>query len=250
MKKLSIACMAIIFLVFVTGTVYSQDSDIDIEYECCCREITCCFNFNAVFPFFTVLKHMPECPEMIAQCWDVGDNPLLAALCESPNSVKGLCQKYKPTGNIVTSGDGVTFFGFWVVTDSQGLCELEVKCPVDELGTHETDLDILRSFRDEILSRNDKGRKLIDAYYKHGSDLIKAFNENPVLIVFAQGLIEKTVERLLYTTLDSELELITEEIADDIEVLAEELEVVVKNSELKQTLKQIKQDVKNRTLLR
>jgi hypothetical protein len=191
---------------------------------------------------------MPECPEMIAQCWDVGDNPLVAALCESPNSVKGLCQKYKPTGNTVMSGDGVLFFGFWVVKDSQGLCELEVKCPVDELGTNEAGLEILRSFRDELLSRNEKGRKLIDAYYNHASDLIKAFNENPALLMFAQELIEKTIERLLYTTIANEKELLNEEIADDIEVLAEELDVVVDNPELKKTLKQIKQDVNNRTL--
>ena len=106
-------CSIFLFLVFVTGAAYSQDSDIDLEFECCCREIICCYNFITVFPFPTVLKMVPECPELIAQCWDVGNNPLAAALCEGSNTVKGLCQKAKPTGNTVISGDGVEFFGFF-----------------------------------------------------------------------------------------------------------------------------------------
>ena len=111
------------------------------------------------------------------------------------------------------------------------------------MGGDEPELDILRQFRDEVLSKSESGRKLIDTYYNHGDVLIKAFEENPGIEAFATELLEKTIERL-YTTLDSGEELLTDEIAADIEILAGELDAVVKRPGLKNTLKQIKGDMK------
>jgi len=245
MFKNSLILVLCLFLtLFYTSNNLAQDGD--LEYECCCREIQCCYKYFVLFPPALVTPD-PPCAQPINKCWNGGDNPILVAVCEGQNFVKWVCEQYKPTGLMVQ--EGVVLLGFWMTYGSEGLCEVEIKCPVDELGADEAGLGILRSFRDEVLSKNEKGRKLIDIYYKHGNDLIKAFNENPVLKEFAKELLEKTIKRL-NTTLGSEEELLSEEIADDIEVLAEELNAVVENPEFKKTLKQIKQDVNSRTLWR
>ena len=115
------------------------------------------------------------------------------------------------------------------------------------LGADHPGLDILRQFRDEELSKSDNGRKLINVYYTYGDVLIKAFEENPAIEVFAAEILEKTIERL-YTALGSEDKLLTNEIATDIEILIDELNMVVANPGLKKTLKQIKRDMKKGTL--
>jgi len=74
-------------------------------------------------------------------------------------------------------------------------------------------------------------------------NLIKAFDANPALEVFAIEILEKTIERLL-TAPGSDEELLTDDIAADIEILADELDMVVVNPGLKKTLRYIKGDMK------
>ena len=128
---------------------------------------------------------------------------------------------------------------------SEGSCTVEeVECPIDfMLGAEDEVLDILRQFRDEVLSKSEKGGKLIDAYYKYGDLLIKAFEANPALEVFATEILEKTIERLLIAS-GSDEALLTDEIAADIDILADELDAVVKSPGLKKTLRQIKGDMR------
>ncbi len=78
--------------------------------------------------------------------------------------------------------------------------------------------------------------------------MIKVFEENPGIEIFATALLEKTIE-LLQENLYTEEESGADAVADDIEVLAEELDMIVENPGLKSILKQIKLDVNNRTLL-
>ena len=128
---------------------------------------------------------------------------------------------------------------------SEGSCTVdEIECPIDYmLGAEDEVLDILRQFRDEVLSKSEKGIKLIDAYYKYGDLLIKAFEANPALEVFATEILEKTIERLLIAS-GSDEELFDYAIAADIEILADELDAVVKSPGLKKTLRQVKGDMK------
>ena len=128
--------------------------------------------------------------------------------------------------------------------------QCDVNCPTEEfLGYDDPGLDILRQFRDEVLDDSENGKKLMDVYYKYGSELIDAFDENPGIGEFATEVLEKTITRL-YEALGSEEELLTDEIATDIEILIDELDAVVASPELKKTMKQIKRDIENGTLLK
>ena len=128
-----------------------------------------------------------------------------------------------------------------------GSCEMHFTdddCESESLlGNEHPGLDILRQFRDKVLARSEKGRRLTEAYYKYGDLLIKAFEANPALEVFATEILEKTIERLL-TASGSDEELLTDDIAAGIEILADELDMVVVNPGLKKTLRQVKGDMK------
>lgn len=139
----------------------------------------------------------------------------------------------------------------WIYKNFEGAgCDIEEEedCSLEFiLGADDPGLDSLRQFRDEVLSTSEKGRKLTEAYYKYGDVLIEAFEENPGIENFATEILEKMIEQL-QTALGSEEELLTDEIADDIEILIDELDAVIASPGLKKTLKQIKREMKKGTL--
>jgi hypothetical protein len=128
-----------------------------------------------------------------------------------------------------------------------GSCEMHFtddECESESLlGSDHPGLDILRQFRDKVLARSEKGRRLTEAYYKYGDVLIEAFEKNPGIEVFATEILVKTIERLA-KTLGSDEELLTDEISADIDILINELDAVVASPELKKTMKQIKRDMR------
>jgi hypothetical protein len=134
-----------------------------------------------------------------------------------------------------------------------GICDISLSddaCESEELlGADHPGLDVLRKFRDEVLAKSEKGRRLTKAYYEHRIELNRVFEENPGIAVFATALLEKTIE-LIEDNLYSEGELSADAVADDIDVLAEELDMIVENPGLKKILNQIKQDVNDRTLVK
>ena len=143
---------------------------------------------------------------------------------------------------------GWIYYGDWTGSGCAEKEEDSSWCPSNHLlGSDDPGLDSLRQFRDEVLSTSEKGRKLTEAYYKYGDVLIEVFEENPGIEDFATEILEKMIERL-QTALGSEEELLTDEIAADIEILIDELDAVVASPGLKKTLKQIKRDMKKGTL--
>lgn len=128
-----------------------------------------------------------------------------------------------------------------------GSCEMHFtddECESESLlGSDHPGLDILRQFRDKVLARSEKGRRLTEAYYKYGNVLIEAFEKNPGIEVFATEILVKTIERLA-KTLGSDEEILTDEISADIDILIDELDAVVASPELKKTMRQIKRDMR------
>ena len=216
----------------------------DVEYECCCQ-VECCYDYNYLTDPFT-MREICVTPYQKCTDWSV----LLEELCEGDFQATMYCIEFAlearakiENGGLEHEGEKILFFRY---SHHVGNCVLEsnATCSSESLlGGDEPELDILRQFRDEVLSKSENGRKLIGAYYKYGDVLIKAFDANPALEVFAIEILEKTIERLL-TAPGSDEELLTGDIAADIEILADELDMVVVNPGLKKTLRYIKGDMK------
>ncbi len=210
----------------------------------CCCNVLCYYSFNIKGRIF-------EGPEVFTMSFDecdlVDDFGIFSAkdICEAPLYLVKFCNNRLDEASAELEKTVIGELNFMWYNQSEGSCTVdEIECPIDYmLGAEDEGLDILRKFRDEVLSKNEKGRKLIDAYYNYGAVLIKAFEANPALEVFATEILEKTIERLL-TASGSDEELLTDDIAADIEILADELDAVVKSPGLKKTLRQVKGDMK------
>ena len=230
--------MMVLFLSVALLFVCNSWGD-DIEYECCC-EVECCYLYNTYTDPFTLVE---TCGTQFKKC--VPYEVLLEELCEGGFQAQLTCidNRLENMDIVKKVRPDILFFEY---NRYIGSCVLEsnASCSSESLlGGDEPELDILRQFRDEVLSKSESGKKLIDTYYNHGDVLIKAFEENPGIEAFATELLEKTIERL-YTALENGEELLTDEIAADIEILADELDAVVKSPGLKSALKQIKGDMK------
>ena len=224
-------CLVIILFLSVallfTGNVWAT-------IECCCKPLTCTFVpwFGPSVPVIGIpFKDVP-----INECYYFEDEK--SWMCEERLICIAEIDAEDPLWYLKYKLGEIRVDGICDINLSDDDCESESLLGADHPG-----LDILRQFRDEVLSKSEKGIKLIDAYYKYGDLLIKAFEANPALEIFAIEILEKTIERLL-TAPDSDEELLTDDIAADIEILADELDMVVVNPGLKKTLRHIKGDMK------
>ena len=54
-----------------------------------------------------------------------------------------------------------------------------ISCPSKELyGEGSEELELLRSFRDDLLSKTREGQEIIKLYYKWGPDIVRAIRES------------------------------------------------------------------------
>lgn len=237
-KRFLVVGMFLSVVLIFTCNSWAQD-----EYECCC-ELKCCYNYNTFTDPFTLVE---TCGKTYSAC--VPYNFFLEELCEGGFQAQLTCIEIRMSiWEIIKH----SYPDIWLIEYSRhtGSCELveKISCSSESLlGDAHPQLDILREFRDEVLGGSEKGRGLIAAYYEHRDVLIEAFEKNPSMKAFATELLEKTIERL-YTALGSGEELLTDEIAADIDILADELDMVVTSPELKKTMKQIKREIRKGTL--
>jgi hypothetical protein len=217
----TIACIGFmaIALVSLTGNLWAS-------IECCCKPLTCTFK-----PWFPAV---PSNEVPINECYYFSDerswmcDERLICISEIDAENPLWYFTYKP-GEIIVDG----------------VCDIDISddCLSETLlGPGHPGLEALGRFRDEVLSKSQKGRRLTKAYYKYGSELIDVLKENPGLEAFVTALLEKIIERL-QESVASEEELLTDELADAIEVVTGELDLLVENQDLKKLLKQLKQDV-------
>ena len=223
----------------------------EINFNCCCT-VTCCFNYNTYTDPLTMKEWcLPTPPN--PTCTPV-NNILTMSLCETDIAPNWDCIDARMTveASLKESHKDLWLFSFDHYT---GGCELKASpvsddCPVEMLiGADDQGLDILRQFRKQVLEKSAKGQKLANAYYQYGSDIKQALNENPGLKTFAAELLGKVAVRL-FTALGSKEDLLTDDIAGDIEIFADALDAEVTQPGLKQVIQQVKTGVRDRTLLK
>jgi hypothetical protein len=80
------------------------------------------------------------------------------------------------------------------IKDEGGEDEEPVKCPVTYfIGDRNPQLDNLRRIRDEVLTKNSMGKKLIAVYYENSSNMIAVCNKHPVV----RNLTEKILKTFI-----------------------------------------------------
>lgn len=110
-------------------------------------------------------------------------------------------------------------------------------------------LDILREFRDEVLSTSNAGRKLIALYDEYSHVLIEIFEEYPAIKAHAKEMLEKIIPGIeLFLNGESKAGLLNEEISAEADILIEEIDSVLAST-LKETLTKLREDVKAEGIL-
>ncbi len=246
MKKMIFA--AIIFLSAALLMAPDSIAEDDIELQCCCQ-VTCCYNYSITTDPFTMKEWcLPTPPKPTCT---PAKNILTLGLCETDIAPNWDCIEFRVIAEdtLKASYKDLLFLSFDHYT---GGCELTAAtdCVADSLlGADDQGLDILRQFRDQVLGNSAKGQKYASAYYKYGSDIKQALNNNPGLKNFTADLLGKVIVRL-FTALGSKEELLTDDIAGDIEIFADALDAEVTQPELKQVIQQVKTEVRDRTLFK
>ena len=204
--------------------------------ECCCDPLTCTFMPSALGKMAGVEKK--DVPVNDCYYWEDDKSwqcdERLVCIAEIAAEEPLYALKYDLENIIV-----------------DGLCDLnlsDVACESEYvLGANHPGIATLRKFRDEVLSKSAKGKRLIHAYYRYGDELIKAFAEDPALMLFTAGILERTIARLQETQ-SGDQKLYADDISADIEILIDELGSIIKNQKLKKVMQQIKKDLKAKTL--
>jgi hypothetical protein len=246
MKKMIFA--TILFLSAILLIVPHSSADGDIQLECCCT-VTCCFTYNTYTDPLTMKEWCLPTPTK-PTCTPA-TNIFTLGLCETDIAPNWDCIDARMT---VEASLKESFKDLWLFSFDHytGGCEISAatECVADSLlGADRQGLDILRQFRDQVLKKSGKGREMTAAYYQYGSDIKQALNENPGLKTFATDLLGKVAVRL-FMALDSKEELITDDIATDIEMFADALYAEVAQPELKQVILQVKAGVRDKTLFK
>lgn len=97
-------------------------------------------------------------------------------------------------------------------------------CPVEvalEVESEESDLDLLRRFRDEVMTQTPMGRRYIHLYYKHSPEIVKMLLLDSDLRSRTREMLEKyipVIRELLDEGAGEEV-VLTEEMVQEIEAL-------------------------------
>lgn len=246
MKKVLFATMLVLSATLIITPESMAEGDVTLQ---CCCQVTCCYNYSITTDPFTMKEWcLPTPPKPTCT---PAKNILTLGLCETDIAPNWDCIEFRviAENTLKASYKDLLFLSFDHYT---GGCELTAvtDCVADSLlGADNQGLDILRQFRNQVLGKSGKGQKLADAYYHYGSELKQALNENPGLKNFAADLLGKVIVRL-FAALGSKEELLTDDIAGDIEIFADVLDAEVTQPELKQVIQQIKKEVRDRTLFK
>lgn len=144
-KKILVVLVCLSSMVFFTSTSLAADEDM----ECCC-ELTCNY-VRALLGSPTTIT--------VDQCWDLDEI--------SSCTADAACIKVK--------NNFLTYLNEW---SGQG-CRVQEKCLLDILyGPDTPKLDILRIFRDEVLSQTPEGNEIIDLYYALSPVIVEAMEQD------------------------------------------------------------------------
>jgi hypothetical protein len=133
------------------------------EEQCCCN-IICKYE-----TIFGAEKNIE-----VSQCFDVGFGSGKVTSCNEDDA----CISVRQLGWI--------YLNEW---EGSG-CRLQDDCPAIALLGHESpEIDRLRQFRDEVLSKTAVGRQMIKVFYRTGPALIHAMEKNVALKNYVHSML-------------------------------------------------------------
>lgn len=139
-------------------------TDDDEELECCCQ-MTC--------NYVRILGGSSTTIE-VDQCWDLDK----ISSCDEDTA----CIKVK---NVF-----LTYTNEW---SGQG-CKVQEKCPISLIyGTDNPRLDVLRIFRDEVLSQTSEGQEMIELYYTWSPYFVEAMEQDEKFKAEMKEMIELVI---------------------------------------------------------
>jgi hypothetical protein len=140
---------------------------------------------------------------------------------------------------VTVSDDDLTDINFKV---QAGLCPAEVA-----LEGESSPINLLRNFRNTVLTKNDIGRKYTNLYYKHAAELTK-------LIIAHEEIRADVIELILNIMpdinllLEGEEAILSPEMKEELEALIDSLESYA-SPRLKKSLNMVRKDIKNNEVL-
>jgi M6 family metalloprotease-like protein len=123
----------------------------------------------------------------------------------------------------------------------------EKQCPLILLaGEDSEEINLLRDFRDKILSRTHAGRTYIQLFYSHSLELTAIFIKNPGITFYARQVLTIVYPHIKEMVNHNEVTITPRELSS-VESLLSEINTVASN-ELQVRLKELKQDIKKQNL--
>jgi hypothetical protein len=256
-KKLFL--MAFVLVVAVSFVCNIRAADDDVEYECCCF-LTCEWQFSIANPACL----MSDCATTEGTVYTIYHNcfdsaPSAASYCESPDTADTFCKSTrKDVWEMVNmQKDELCPEAYFALTGSERYIPTDIYCIFQEkicsvmylLGEDDPGLDILRQFRDEVLSASEAGRRITDIYYEYSDIIIEIFEENPALKSHAAKLLDNIIP-VIHAALDSgsKIPLLTDEVSADASVLIDEIDAVMA-SPLKEALTTLENKIREEGLI-
>ncbi|MFC1591949.1 CFI-box-CTERM domain-containing protein [Thermodesulfobacteriota bacterium] len=200
MKKLRLLlCLALATMFAFAIPCLAQE---EVEYECCCV-LTCEWQYQIWNPVcFQTDNASGTTYTLVSECSSWPENG--EETCEGKNYADLRCgtSDGQARENITSRFEELCpgAFGLPIVTvtyiETDIMCAFGVQddCFVIDLSVPDDPrLEILRQFRDEVLSKSAAGRQLIDLYYDYSGAIIEVFNEYPSLKMHVRDLLDKAV---------------------------------------------------------
>jgi hypothetical protein len=179
---------------FLFTLIYGGDIRAQEKMDCCCT-LQCIFNV----PFSgEVTKPVDKCTTLTEE---------EALLCNE----EFVCKIQYPLYSFFYKG-------------YTGQCDVD--CPAETLlGRNDPRLEVLRTFRDDVLKKTVIGNTVIDLYYGYSDTIIKIINEDPAIREHARDMLEKLLPRIqAVINSGKNRPVVTEELYRDGELPLEEID--------------------------
>lgn len=241
-------------------SAWADDDDDEVEYDCCCALI-CKWEAEIINPACDLAPGVSQTVHVetvYADCIDMQPNQ--ESTCESEAYAKDRCEETRTeVWDIVNENkDEVCPEALMPLIGSTKLLPGDYECdfgPKDAcssaylLGKDNPRLDIMKKFRDKVLSTSTAGRKLIALYYEYSHVLIEIFKEYPAIKAHAKEMLEKIIPGIeIFLNGEGKAGLLSKEISAEADILIEEIDSVMA-SPLKETLTKLREDVKDEGIL-
>lgn len=172
MKRVLLVPMILGLVVSFTGSSRAQQ----IDTHCCCN-VLCYYNFIATD------KASPDVFTMsFDECDLVSDFGLFTAkdICEAPLYLIRFCRNRTEEAWAELEKTVIGKLATVWYYKSEGSCRAEeVECPIEYmLGGEDERLDVLRKYRDEVLSKTPVGQEIVELYYVWSPVIVKVMEED------------------------------------------------------------------------